>query len=105
MMPSLRTLLLTLGLLTPALGSAAPAPAEDAPQSAGKSLQGSIVMTRWSIDGGGTTSAASGSFRLGASIGQPDAALVAGGPYRLYAGFWVPKTAATGDELFANGFE
>ncbi|MCC7097769.1 MAG: hypothetical protein IT472_11375 [Thermomonas sp.] len=91
---------LALGLLGPTLANP---PAEDAGPVASNTAQGAIAMTRWSIDAGGTTSAIGGNFRLGASIGQPEAALASGGPYRLNAGFWVPESA--GDGLFANGFE
>lgn len=42
----------------------------------------------WStIDGGGGTSSG-GPYTLTGTIGQPDAAYLAGGPYELLAGFW-----------------
>jgi uncharacterized repeat protein (TIGR01451 family) len=44
----------------------------------------------WStVDGGGTTSAAGGSFALAGTIGQPDAGgPFAGSPFVLHGGFW-----------------
>jgi hypothetical protein len=93
---------LLLGLLGPAIANP-PGATADSSQAATKAAQGAITMTRWTIDAGGTTSATGGNFRLGATIGQPEAALVAGGPYQLSAGFWIPESG--GDSLFANGFE
>jgi hypothetical protein len=93
---------LTLGLLGPAHANPPDAMPESS-RAATKAAQGALEMSRWTIDAGGTTSAAGGGFRLGATIGQPEAALLAGGPYQLSAGFWLPKRG--GDGLFANGFE
>lgn len=93
---------LTLGLLGPAIANP-PGAMPESSRVASKAAQGALTMSRWTIDAGGTTSAAGGDFRLGASIGQPDAALLAGGPYQLSAGFWAPERG--GDGLFANGFE
>jgi uncharacterized repeat protein (TIGR01451 family) len=43
----------------------------------------------WTVDGGGTTTAAAGTYTLGATAGQPDAGgPFAGGTYLLSAGFW-----------------
>jgi hypothetical protein len=44
----------------------------------------------WStIDGGGQTFSAGGSFELGGTIGQPDAGLaMTGGTFQLTGGFW-----------------
>ena len=98
-----RLLALAFGLGAPLLAGAA-GPQAPAPQTApANATQGAITLTRWTMDAGGTTSAVGGAFRLGASIGQPEAALVSGGSYRLSAGFWVPESG--GDGLFANGFE
>jgi hypothetical protein len=97
---SASALILTLAALVPAAAQS-PATAPESPPD--KSTQGTLVLTRWTIDAGGTTSASGGNWRLGATIGQPEAALVAGGPYQLSAGFWAPETG--GDGLFANGFE
>ncbi|MBL8244915.1 MAG: hypothetical protein JNL89_12025 [Rhodanobacteraceae bacterium] len=99
----IRLLALALGLGTPLLAGAA-GPQAPAPQPApADATQGAITLTRWTLDAGGTTSAVGGAFRLGSSIGQPEAALVGGGSYRLSAGFWAPESG--GDGLFANGFE
>jgi hypothetical protein len=43
----------------------------------------------WStIDGGGGTFSTGGSYTFGATAGQPDAGLLAGGDYTLGGGFW-----------------
>ena len=42
----------------------------------------------WTVDGGGAASSAGGSYRLGGTIGQPDAGASSGGPYALSGGFW-----------------
>jgi len=43
----------------------------------------------WStIDGGGATFSGGGEFRLGGTIGQPDAGVMGGGDYILQGGFW-----------------
>jgi hypothetical protein len=44
-------------------------------------------LSWWTVDGGGTTSSG-GSYRLGGTIGQPDAGLLSGRPYTLRGGFW-----------------
>lgn len=40
------------------------------------------------VDGGGITFATGGTYTLGATIGQPDAGVLAGGSYQLKGGFW-----------------
>ena len=47
----------------------------------------------WTVDGGGSTSKG-GQFALSGTAGQPDAGLMAGGPYSLYGGFWNPETGS-----------
>lgn len=42
----------------------------------------------YTVDGGGQTFAVGGTFELGGTLGQPDAAAMAGGPYQLIGGFW-----------------
>ena len=42
----------------------------------------------WTVDGGGATSSAGGSYSLGGTIGQPDAGASSGGGYTLSGGFW-----------------
>lgn len=74
--------------------------------TSGKASEGTVVLTRWSIDAGGTTSVSGGGFRLGATLGQPDAGLASAANLVLSAGFWAPRAAApTGDAIFADGFE
>jgi hypothetical protein len=40
------------------------------------------------IDGGGYTWSAGGTYTLGGTVGQPDAGKLAGGTYTLGGGFW-----------------
>jgi len=47
-----------------------------------------LSMNWFTIDGGGTTQAAGGSYSLGGTIGQPDAGLMTGGSFSLGGGFW-----------------
>ena len=42
----------------------------------------------WTVDGGGATFSAGGSYSLGGAIGQPDAGASTGGSYALSGGFW-----------------
>jgi len=44
------------------------------------------------IDGGGATFSSGGQFRVGATIGQPDAGVLAGGEFELVGGFWAAAT-------------
>ena len=48
---------------------------------------GSYAISWWTIDGGGAT-LAGGTYALGGTIGQPDAALWSGGDYTLTGGFF-----------------
>lgn len=66
----------------------------------------SFQIPRHSIDGGGGQ-AASASFALVGSSGQPDAAVPASSAsYTLTGGFYIAASAASQpDGLFANGFE
>ncbi len=47
-----------------------------------------FVLTRSTIDSGGTTASSGGEFELSGTIGQPDAALLSGEDYELTGGFW-----------------
>lgn len=74
---------------------------------------GGYDLSWWTVDGGGATFSTGGAYRLGGTIGQPDAGELSGGNYTLYGGFWnrdfltpVP-TAASGtrpDSLPNTGF-
>ena len=44
-------------------------------------------ITWYSFDGGGVAFATSGTWRLGGTIGQPDAGRLAGGAFTLRGGF------------------
>ena len=54
----------------------------------------------WTVDGGGATSSAGGSYSLGGTIGQPDAGTSSGGTYTLSGGFWGGGAAAIEYNLF-----
>ena len=54
----------------------------------------------WTVDGGGATSSAGGSYSLGGTIGQPDAGTSTGGTYTLSGGFWGGGAAAIEYNLF-----
>ncbi len=45
-------------------------------------------LTWNTVDGGGVTFASGGSYTLGGTAGQPDAAVWSGGDYTLAGGFW-----------------
>jgi hypothetical protein len=53
-------------------------------------------LSWWTVDGGGTTFNSGGGYTLGATAGQPDAAVLAGGGYTLAGGFWLGAGAAAG---------
>jgi len=50
--------------------------------------QGGYSLRWWTVDGGGGTWSSGGGYRLGSTIGQPDAGVLAGGGYTLGGGFW-----------------
>jgi hypothetical protein len=49
-----------------------------------------LVVTRWTVDGGGAGFGVSGSFVTAGTIGQPDAGLLAGVGFAVAGGFWIP---------------
>lgn len=53
-----------------------------------------LSIDRWTVDGGGTSASAAGSFVLGGTSGQPDAGLVSRLGFAVVVGFWAPGTAA-----------
>ena len=55
---------------------------------------GSLTLFWWTIDGGGGR-LTSNTFTLDSTVAQPDAGMIAGGPYTLYSGFWGPVRQAT----------
>jgi hypothetical protein len=48
----------------------------------------------WTVDGGGGSDNASGTYTLGGTIGQPDTGVSEGGTYTLAGGFWGGGNAA-----------
>ncbi len=63
-----------------------------APVAFASFVHAQLAITWSTIDTGGLTRASSGSFTLGATAGQPDAATLAAATFKLSAGFW-PGTA------------
>ncbi|MBK9054157.1 MAG: hypothetical protein IPL78_25565 [Chloroflexi bacterium] len=55
---------------------------------------GGYSISWYTVDGGGATFLSGGSYSLGSTAGQPDAAAASGGSYTLQGGFW-PGAAAT----------
>lgn len=49
---------------------------------------GSYALSWWSVDGGGGILSSGGRYTLGATVGSPDAGLLAGGSYTVGGGFW-----------------
>src|SRR5574341_1286851 len=49
---------------------------------------GGYDLSRNTIDSGGATFSTGGPYRLGGTIGQPDAGTLTGGAYTLGGGFW-----------------
>jgi len=49
---------------------------------------GPFNLKRNTIAAGGATSSSAGTFRLGGTIAQPNAAISSGGPFTLQSGFW-----------------
>ena len=45
-------------------------------------------LTWWTVDAGGTSGLASGSYTLSGTAGQPDAGSLSSGAYDLAGGFW-----------------
>jgi len=52
----------------------------------------------YTIDGGGGMAAVGAPYAVSGTIGQPDAALMTGGPFSLSGGFWVGDIAVVGIE-------
>jgi hypothetical protein len=79
--------ILLLGVLAVGLG-AVPARAQS----------GGAYTVGWStLAAGGATFSAAGAYRVGGSIGQPDAGVLAAGSYVLQGGFWTPAAAPAVD--------
>lgn len=52
-------------------------------------------ITWRTMDGGGVAFASAGGYRLGATIGQPDAGSLGAGSFTLRGGFWIGGQAST----------
>jgi hypothetical protein len=50
--------------------------------------QSGYSLRWWTVDGGGGTWSSGGGYRLGGTVGQPDAGVLSGGGYTLGGGFW-----------------
>lgn len=49
---------------------------------------GAYDLSWYTVDSGGVMGSMGGDYRLGATIGQPDAGTLSGGGYTLVGGFW-----------------
>jgi len=66
---------------------------------------GEYTMTRWTVDGGGAFPLEVGRYRLGGTIGQPDAGPLASGSYAVGGGFWgsfAPSVVGVADTTDAD---
>jgi hypothetical protein len=53
-----------------------------------QSPEQTYTLNWWTVDGGGTMSAAGSGYTLGGTAGQPDPGVLSGGSYTLGGGFW-----------------
>jgi len=58
---------------------------------------GQLEITWYTIDDGGTTTAAGGDLELNGTVGQHDAGVLVGGDLDLYGGFWPGGEFCFGD--------
>ena len=56
-----------------------------------------LSLPWWSVDGGGQTFSEGGGYRLGGTVGQPDAGVLSGGAFTLGGGFWRGGAVAAAD--------
>ncbi|MGD2179343.1 MAG: hypothetical protein PVG71_16155 [Anaerolineae bacterium] len=63
-------------------------------------LSSSYNLVWWSVDAGGTTVSTAEGYALGATAGQPDAAVLSGGGYTLAGGFWGGGAVAKGGTVY-----
>ncbi|MCX6035041.1 MAG: hypothetical protein NTV38_08710 [Chloroflexi bacterium] len=54
----------------------------------------------WTVDGGGATFSTGSSYRLGGTIGQPDAGTSTGGTYTLDGGFWGGEPSTANHQIY-----
>jgi hypothetical protein len=65
---------------------------------------GGYDLTWWTIDGGGITFAAGGTFNLGGTVGQSDASNpLTGGAFSLTGGFWFTPCILSNGDVDGNG--
>jgi hypothetical protein len=62
---------------------------------------GGLSIPWWTVDGGGGTSTG-GQFDLSGTVGQPDAAVLAGDSYVLSSGFWNGRVNGISGTLGTN---
>jgi len=99
-----RVVVLVMAVVLPpyAAASEPESPGSDAPSSAVVNSGRADEMSAWSIDGGGGQSSGGG-FALTATIGQPDAGVLAQGGTVLAGGLWAGVLDS--GSIFFNGFE
>lgn len=64
---------------------------------------GPYAISESVIAGGGAT-VSGGSFQLSGTLGQPATAEIVAASYRVYDGFWGPRTPLS-DVIFHDGFD
>jgi hypothetical protein len=61
---------------------------------------GPYDLSWFTLDGGGATTLSGGGYTLGATAGQADAAVMAGGRYKVAGGFWAGGAVAPQPEYW-----
>jgi hypothetical protein len=65
---------------------------------------GGYDLSWWTIDGGGVSFAAGGTFDLGGTVGQPDASNpLTGSAFSLTGGFWFAPCLVSNGDVDGNG--
>jgi hypothetical protein len=60
--------------------------------------QQTYTLNWWTVDGGGTMSAANGGYALGGTAGQADPGVLTGGSYTVGGGFWRGGVPSSGPQ-------
>ena len=60
---------------------------------------GTFTLKRWAIANGGATFSTGGNFRLGGTIGQPNAGTSSGGGFTVRSGFWSAASSPQPSQL------
>jgi hypothetical protein len=90
-----------LGVAGGALAQGGATPPPPPPPPDGPPGDGDIVLSWYTIDGGGRTYTTGGDFELGSTLGQPDAGRMEGDCIVLTGGFW-PGVLGASNDCYAN---